>query len=42
MPEYRYARLKGVEITSRGRSEFKFTQAVVTNRQAQKMSLVCS
>ena len=38
-PEERYARLKWVEITSRGRSEFNLTQAVVTNRQAQKMRL---
>ena len=38
-PEIRYARLKWIEITSRAPSEFKFTQAVVTNPRAQKMSL---
>ena len=38
-PDSRYVRLKLVEITCMGRSEFKFTQAVGTNPQAQKMSL---
>ena len=38
----RYARLKWVEITARGRSEFKLTQEDVTNPEAQKMSLVRS
>ena len=37
-----YARLKLVEINSMGRNEFKFTHAVDTNPQVQKMSLVQS
>ena len=38
----RYGRLKWVEITSVGNSNFNFTHAVDTNPKAQKMTVVWS